>query len=66
MPAAVLESYVSRYIAAQDAPAMTFAWQGCGPTLLGVDFFRKVVAIPKKYANEKNRKRLSVQWCPTR
>jgi uncharacterized protein len=53
MPDAVLESYISQFIAAQDAPVITFAWQGGEPTLLGVDFFRKVVAIQNKYANGK-------------
>ena len=51
MPDAVLESYISQFITAQDAPAISFAWQGGEPTLLGVDFFRKVVAIQNKYAN---------------
>lgn len=49
----VLESYVRQYIAAQPGPAVSFAWQGGEPTLLGVDFFRKAVALQKKYANGK-------------
>jgi uncharacterized protein len=53
MPDPVLESYISQFITAQDAPAISFAWQGGEPALLGVDFFRKVVAIQKKYANGK-------------
>lgn len=53
MPDSVLESYISQFIAAQEAPVISFAWQGGEPTLLGVDFFRKVVAIQKKYANGK-------------
>ncbi len=53
MPDPVLESYITQFITAQDAPAITFAWQGGEPTLLGVDFFRKVVAIQKKYAGGK-------------
>ena len=28
---------------------MIFSWQGGEPTLLGIDFFRKVVALEKKY-----------------
>ncbi|MGD1101380.1 MAG: anaerobic sulfatase-maturation protein [Terriglobia bacterium] len=53
MPDAVLESYISQFIAAQDTPAISFAWQGGEPTLLGVNFFRKVIAIQNKYANGK-------------
>ena len=39
----VLESYIRQYIEAQDTPVVSFAWQGGEPTLLGVDFFRKLV-----------------------
>jgi len=50
MPDDVLESYIRQYIEAQGAPAVSFAWQGGEPTLLGVDYFRKVVGLQKKYA----------------
>jgi uncharacterized protein len=53
MPDTVLESYISQFITAQDFPTISFAWQGGEPTLLGVDFFRKVVGIQNKYANGK-------------
>ena len=49
----LLESYIRQYIEAQQVPVVSFAWQGGEPTLLGVDFFRKVVAIQQKYANGK-------------
>lgn len=47
----VLESYIRQYIQAQAAPTITFAWQGGEPTLLGVEFFRKVVELENKYAD---------------
>jgi len=41
----VLESYIRQTIEAHDTPVVNFAWQGGEPTLLGVDYFRKLVQI---------------------
>ena len=49
----VLENYIRQYIETHDTPVVSFAWQGGEPTLLGVDYFRKLVEIQKKYANGK-------------
>ena len=49
----VLESYVRQYIEAQDTPVVSFAWQGGEPTLLGVDYFRRVTDLQRKYADGK-------------
>src|ERR1043165_924016 len=49
----VLDRYIQQYIQSQDIPEISFAWQGGEPTLLGVDFFRKVVSLQKKYADGK-------------
>ena len=49
----VLERYIQQYIQAQPVDEVQFAWQGGEPTLLGVDFFRKVVELQKKYAQGK-------------
>jgi uncharacterized protein len=49
----VLDSFVRQYIEAQDAPEVTFAWQGGEPTLLGVEFFRRAVALQRQYAGGK-------------
>ena len=46
----VLEAYVRQYIAGQKTPEVNFAWQGGEATMLGVDFFRKAVALQKRYA----------------
>ena len=53
MPDNVLEEYVRQHIEAQSMPEISFAWQGGEPTLLGVNFFRKVVALQAKYADGK-------------
>jgi uncharacterized protein len=53
MPDEVLETFVRDYIGAQDAPIVTFAWQGGEPTLLGLDFFRRVVELQRRYADGK-------------
>ena len=50
----VLEEYVRQYIQSQPTPEIHFAWQGGEPTLLGVDFFRKAVALQNKYAEGKS------------
>ena len=46
-----LEAYVQQYIAAQPAPVevIEFAFQGGEPTLMGLDFFRRVLALQQKY-----------------
>ena len=49
----VLENYIRQYIQAQPTDHVSFAWQGGEPTLLGVDFFRRVVALQDQYANGK-------------
>lgn len=49
----VLEAYIRQYIEAQSVPVVSFAWQGGEPTILGVDYFRRVVELEKKYANGK-------------
>lgn len=49
----MLETYIRQYIEQQSVPEIQFAWQGGEPTLLGVEFFRKAVALQKKYAHGK-------------
>lgn len=49
----VLESYVRQYIESQQVPEVSFTWQGGEPTLLGVDFFRQVVELQRRYAGGK-------------
>ncbi|MEJ2109730.1 MAG: anaerobic sulfatase maturase [Acidobacteriota bacterium] len=67
----VLENYVRQYIAIQNAPEIHFAWQGGEPTLMGLDFFRRVVALQRRYKGGKtvhnalqtNGILLTDEWC---
>src|SRR5882757_520527 len=49
----VLDNYVRQYIETHPSDSIQFAWQGGEPTLLGVEFFERVVELQKRYANGK-------------
>ena len=49
----ILEAYIRQYIESQPTREVNFTWQGGEPTLLGLPFFEKVVALQKNYANGK-------------
>lgn len=47
-----LEAYVRHYIAASETQnEVAFTWQGGEPTLLGLDFYRRAVALQAKYGH---------------
>ena len=48
-----LENFIKNYIGAQNVEEIPFVWQGGEPTLMGLDFYKKVVELQKKYANGK-------------
>ncbi|MFH1709173.1 MAG: anaerobic sulfatase maturase [Planctomycetota bacterium] len=53
MSDAVLESFTRQYLAAHpDGFPVNFAWQGGEPTLMGVDFFRRAVALQKQHRRD--------------
>lgn len=66
-----LEAFVQQHIAAQPGDEAQFAWQGGEPTLCGPDFFRRVVALQKRYGKGKriynafqtNGIALNDEWC---
>ena len=68
----VLEAFVRNYIQSVTAPSVTFTWQGGEPTLRGIEFYRKVVALQQKYAKpgqkiendlQTNGTLLDEEWC---
>lgn len=72
MPEELLETYIRQYIESQPGPVVQFAWQGGEPTLMGLGFFRKVVALQEKYlpegwrcfnALQTNGTLLTPEWC---
>lgn len=50
-----LELFIRQYIEGVSGPEVVFSWQEGEPTLRGIDFFRRVVALQKKYANANQR-----------
>ncbi len=44
-----LETVIKQYIAANEHKEIVFSWQGGEPTLLGIAFFEKVLALQKKH-----------------
>lgn len=67
----LLTRYIRNYIASQPTPEVEFVWQGGEPTLLGVDFFRRVVDLQQPYLKAKtisnvlqtNGTLLNDEWC---
>ena len=51
----ILETHIRQYIEGQDCEEVIFSWQGGEPTLLGLEFFHKVVELQRKYKKPKQR-----------
>ncbi len=67
-----LEEYIRQYLDCQPGPVVPFAWQGGEPTLMGLDFFQKVVDLQNRYlpagwrvenALQTNGTLLTEDWC---
>lgn len=68
----LLEECTQQYIAAQQVPEVTFAWQGGEPTLMGLNFYRKAIEYQQRYqspgmriqnAFQTNGLLLNDDWC---
>ena len=72
MPEVILEEYIVQHIEASAEQVIRFSWHGGEPTLLGLDYFKKIVYLQRKYL-PKNRKiengmqtngtLLDKEWC---
>ncbi|MBI4191383.1 MAG: radical SAM protein [Betaproteobacteria bacterium] len=45
----LLESYIVQHIEACPKKAILFSWHGGEPTLLGLDYFRRIVELQRKH-----------------
>ena len=71
MPDKVLSAFITNYITSQPTPVVEFVWQGGEPTLLGIDFFKRVIELQGPFARQKtitnslqtNGTLLSDEWC---
>jgi uncharacterized protein len=68
----ILEEYIVQHIHASPAPVVMFSWHGGEPTLLGLDYFRKIVAIQRAHQQsgrlirngiQTNGTLLDEEWC---
>ncbi len=49
MPDDILENYIVQHIDASPDSVINFSWHGGEPTMLGLDYFRKIVALERKH-----------------
>jgi uncharacterized protein len=72
MPDILLEEYIVQHIEASAEPVIRFSWHGGEPTILGLDYFCKIVDIQRKHqppgqriANgmQTNGTLLNQEWC---
>ncbi|MGD8540487.1 MAG: anaerobic sulfatase maturase [Candidatus Aminicenantes bacterium] len=49
MPDIILEEYIVQHIDAYPEDVIRFSWHGGEPTLLGLDYFRKIVSLQRKH-----------------
>ena len=67
----MLEQFTRKYIEAQTMPQVLFTWHGGEPLMRSIDFYKKALALQKKYAHGKqidnviqtNGTLLADEWC---
>jgi uncharacterized protein len=50
MPDIILEEYIVQHIEAYPEKVIRFSWHGGEPTILGLEYFRKIVSLQRKHA----------------
>ncbi len=71
MSEAMLEKFISEYIASQNVPVIQFVWHGGEPTMLGIEYYRKIPDLQSKYSRgrtienvlQTNGTLLDDEWC---
>ena len=67
----MLEQFTQEYIEAQTMPQVLFTWHGGEPLMRSIDFYKKALALQKKYARgrridnviQTNGTMLTDEWC---
>lgn len=49
MPDVILEEYIVQHIEACSDPEIRFSWHGGEPTILGLDYFKKIISFQRKH-----------------
>ncbi len=49
MPDSILEKYIIQHIDASPGSVINFSWHGGEPTMLGLDYFRKIVELQRRH-----------------
>ena len=49
MPEKILEDYIKQHVKASQGDFIRFSWHGGEPTLLGLEYFKTIVEIQRKY-----------------
>jgi uncharacterized protein len=72
MPDDILEEYIVQHIQVSSDPVVSFSWHGGEPTLLGLDYFQKIVKLQRRHqpsgrwivnGMQTNGTLLDEEWC---
>ena len=72
MPDDILEAYIAQHIDASPETVVRFSWHGGEPTVLGLDYFRRIVELQRKHKSpnqrivngiQTNGTLLDEEWC---